>query len=186
MESLSGTVMPSIDCRIADCPYSTDDIDPPVAAALLTVHNNVHIGAAAPPTWTKQKAPKLTRPTVSGGSSEETRNNFHACWSLFNNGTHLTPNETTQQLFRCCDNALENDLIRGNPNIVTNSNEHELLSAIKRLAAIPVAISVSRSDLLSIRQCDGASIRTFFARIKRKAATCACTVDCPQPTCNIP
>ena len=58
------------------------------------------------------------------------------------------------------------------------------LNCIKRLAVIPVVISVPCSDLLSIRHCDGESIRIFFTRIKGKAVTCAYTVDCPQPTCN--
>ena len=174
--------MPSIDCPIGGCTYSTGDVDPAIAAALLTVHNNIHVGAAAP--TTKQKAPKLARPTISGGSTEEVWNAFRARWDLFKNGTQLTLNETTQQLFQCCDDALGNDLIRGNSNIVTNSTEQELLDAIKKLAVIPVAISVRRSDLLSIRQCDGESIRTFFARIKGKAATCAYTADCTAPTCT--
>ena len=51
------------------------------------------------------------------------------------------------------------------------------MNAIKRLAAIPVASSMRCPDLLSIRQCDGESIRTFFTGIKGKAATCAYTVD---------
>ena len=58
------------------------------------------------------------------------------------------------------------------------------LNSIKRLAVIPVVISVPCSDLWSIRHCDGESIRIFFTRIKGKAATCAYTVDCSQPTCN--
>ena len=176
--------MPSINCPIDNCPYSTGEVDPAVAAALLTVHNNVHIGVAAQPTAAKQKAPKLARPTISAGSNEETWNAFQARWNLFKNGTQLTPNETTQQLFQCCDDTLGNDLIRGNSNIVTNSNEQELLRAIKKLAVVPVAISVRRSDLLSIRQCDGESIRTFFSRIKGKAATCSYTADCTAQNCT--
>lgn len=175
--------MPSIDCPIEDCPYSTGDVDPAVAAALLTVHNNVHIGAAAPTMASKQKAPKLARPTISSGSTEESWNAFLARWNLFKDGTQLTQNETAQQLFQCCDDALGNDLLRGNSNIIANSTELDLLNAIKKLAVVPVAISVRRSDLLSIRQCDGESIRAFFARIKGKAATCAYTADCTDPNC---
>ena len=104
--------MPSANC-------STGDVDPAVAAALLTVHNNVHIGVAAPqPALNRQKAPKVARPTISAGSTEETWNAFNARWNLFKNGTNLTAVETTQQLFHCCDETLGNDLIRGDSNIV--------------------------------------------------------------------
>ena len=110
--------MPSIDCPIEGCQYSTGDVDPQVAATLLNLHCKDHTGVAAPPA-NRQKAPKLARPTISAGSTEETWNAFQARWNLFKNGTQLTPNETTQQLFQCCDDALGNDLIRGNSNIVT-------------------------------------------------------------------
>ena len=111
----------------------------------------------------KQKAPKLTKSTISGGSSDETWNVFHAHWSLFKNGTQLKLNETTSYLFQCCDDALGNDLNHGNPNIVTNSNERQLLNAIKRLTVIPAGISVHHSNLLSIYQSDSESICTLFA-----------------------
>ena len=87
------------------------------------------------------------------------------------------------KVLNSCSNVvmmlLEMTLIRGNPNIVTNFNEHELLHAIKRLAVIPVVIIVHRPDLLSFPQCHCESIHTFFAQIKEKAATCAYIVDCP-------
>ena len=175
--------MPSIACPIADCEYATGDVDPVIAAAaLLTVHNNIHIGAAAPH-HAKQKAPKLSRPSISSESTEETWNAFKARWDLFKRGTQLTPQEVTQQLFQCCDNILGNNLLRGDPNIVSRT-EDDLVTAIKRLAVIPVAISVRRSDLLAVQQCDGESVRSFFARIKGKATTCQYNVDCPGVDCN--
>jgi len=42
-----------------------------------------------------------------------------------------------------------------------------------KLNDIPVAISVRRSDLLSVRQDHSESVRAFFARINGKAITCA-------------
>eukprot|EP00111_Clytia_hemisphaerica_P011054 TCONS_00032366-protein len=174
--------MPSYACPIAGCDYNTDDVAPEVAASLLTVHNNAHVGAAAPHN-AKQKAPKLLRPSISSESTEETWNAFKARWTLFKRGTQLTPQDVTQQLFQCCDEALGNNLLRGDPNIVSKT-EDEVLKAIKHLAVIPVAISVRRSDLLSVNQCDGESVRSFFARIKGKAATCHYTIDCPSNDCN--
>ena len=126
---------------------------------LFHIHNNEHTGAAGPSVPTKQKAPKLARPLISSGSSEET-------WNLFKAGSQLTPADTTQQLFQCCDEALGNELLRGDPSIIANT----IITAIKKLAAIPVAVSVRQSDLLPIRQCDGESVCLFFVRIKGKAA----------------
>ena len=163
------------------CTFSTGDIDPAVAAALLIVHNNVHT-AAAPPT--RQKAPKIDRPIISGGSSEETWNAFYARWQLFKQGTALTPAEVTRQLFGCCDESLGNDILRGSNINIASTTEDILLNLIKRLAVIPVATSVRRADLLSMKQRDGENARSFYARIKGKAATCAYTVKCSSQTCT--
>ena len=83
------------------CDYSTKDVEAVIAAALLTVHNSIHAGpASVPVAHNQQKAPKLVRPTVSRGSSEETWNAFSARWDIFKAGTQLTAAETTQQLFQ--------------------------------------------------------------------------------------
>ena len=87
--------MPVINCPIADCDYSTDDVEASVAAALLTIHNNVHsnnLSTAAP----KQKPPKIQRPTISRGASEEIWNTFYARWRIFKRGTALTNAEACQ------------------------------------------------------------------------------------------
>ena len=64
--------MPVIACPIDGCVYTTGDVDAAVAVALLTVHNNVHVNAprAAP----RRRAPKIQRPVISRGSTEENWN----------------------------------------------------------------------------------------------------------------
>ena len=58
----------------------------------------------------------------------------------------------------------------------TKGIEGDLISAIKRIAVTPVAITVRRSELLSMKQSDKESVRLFFARINGKASTCANTI----------
>ena len=161
--------------------YATGDVDPAVAAALLMVHNNVYI--AAVPT-TQKKVPKINQPVISGGSSEENWNVFHARWQLFKQGTALAPAEITQQLFGCCDEFLGNDILQGSNIDIATTNGVALLALIKKLAVIPVAVSVCRADLLSMKQCDGENAHSFYARIKGKAATCAYNIQCTSHTCT--
>ena len=177
--------MPIIQCPIQDCTYATEDVDPAIAAALLTIHNNAHTsatvtGAAAP---TRQRAPKIDRPKISRGSSEEVWNSFTTRWSLFKRGTYLSTGETVQHLFQCCDDELGDSILKGNPNVV-NGTEDVLLAAIKQLAVVPVAISVRRADLLTSKQDHGENARAFVAKLKGKAATCSYTVVCSSNTCN--
>jgi len=58
------------------------------------------------------------------------------------------------------------------------NSEADILSIIKRLAVIPVAISVQRSELLNLTQCDSETVRSFFARIRGKAITCNYSLAC--------
>jgi len=61
--------MPVIACPIDGCAYTIEDVEAVVAAALLTVHNNVHVSAPSPAV--KQNALKIQRPSISRGSTEE-------------------------------------------------------------------------------------------------------------------
>ena len=178
--------MPAIACPYPACIFVTDDVDAVVAAALLTIHNNTHAnaGSAATLADTRQKAPKIDRPSVTQGCTEENWNAFLARWNMFKRGTRLTAGETVQQLFQCCEGELGDNILRSNSD-ATRGTEDGLLEAIKRLAVTPVAISVRRSDLLSIKQDHGENVRSFYARIKGKAATCAYTMNCPGNTCNL-
>ena len=124
--------MPVIRCPIADCEYATDDVEPAIAAALLVIHNNVHVSTTpAATTNNQQRAPKIERPRKSSGSSEDS-----------------------------------------------------LRNVMKLLAVIPVAVGVRRTELLATKQDHGENIRTFFTRIKGKAATCSYTVACSSGTCT--
>ena len=53
---------------------------------------------------------------------------------------------------------------------------------MRRLAIIPIATSVSLSDLVQMRQLRDESFRAFAARVRGKADTCAFLVDC---TCDL-
>ena len=45
---------------------------------------------------------------------------------------------------------------------------------------IPVAISVQRSELLNLTQCDIETVRSFFARIRGLAITCKYSLACDE------
>ena len=180
----SGT-MPVIQCPIANCLYTTDDVDAAIAAALLVIHNNVHVSAptTAATTPMRQRAPKIERPKISCGSSEETWNAFTMRWSMFKRGTELSATETVQHLFQCCDDDLGDAILKGAPTAVTGTEE-ALLAAIKQLAVIPVAICVRRAELLASKQDHGENVRAFFAKLKGKAATCSYFIACSSGTCT--
>ena len=130
--------MPVIECPINGCDYATTDVEASVAVALLNIHNNVHVASN---NVAKQRPPKLDRPTIAKESSEEVWNTFNSRWKLFKRGTHLSEEETVQQLFQCCEEELGDAILKSYSDAVTGTEE-QLLQAIKQLAVIPVAICV--------------------------------------------
>ena len=104
--------MPTINCPIPDCEYVTEDVDPAIAAVLLTIHNNIHMSAAgSAPATNYARAPKIARPSISKGSTEELWNAFIARWNMFKSSLNLNDEEATQQLFQCCEEDLGNDIL---------------------------------------------------------------------------
>jgi hypothetical protein len=73
-------------------------------------------------------------------------------------------------------------ILKGHPDAVT-STEDNLITVIKQMAVIPVAISVRRADLLGIKQDHGENARAFYAKVKGKASTCSYTIGCTGAAC---
>ena len=171
-------------CPMDRCSFKTDDVEASVAVVMLTIHNNVHLATqGSSDVAARLKAPKIERPRISAGSTEETWNTFLTRWTMFKRSTGITGAESIEQLFHCCDEDLGDSILKGHPNAVT-STEDNLLQTIKKMAVIPVAISVRRADLLATKQDHGENARAFFAKVRGKASTCAYSIQCSSDDCN--
>ena len=180
-------------CSYPGCTYETGEIaDVSLLVEVLKIHGTSHIPAPAAaaatavrtaPANTTQRGPKPERPKISSGSSEQTWNSFKLRWSMFKRGTTMTPGETVQQLFLCCDEPLGNSILTTEPSVADGS-EDNLLDLIKQLAVIPVARVVRRTDLLATKQDHGESTRNFLARIRGKALTCSYKKQCGTAPCQ--
>ena len=124
-----------VGCPIDGCPYQMEDSEVAVVAALLNLHAAAHNNASAIGPSTKQKPPKLVRPSLARGTSEEEWQTFQRKWMIFKDATSIPREQLTTQLWQCCDNELVADLFRDISNIAT-INEAELLQAMMKLAAI--------------------------------------------------
>ena len=73
--------------------------------------------------------------------------------------------------------------LKSSPTAV-DGNEANLMTIMKQLAVVPVAVSIRRSELLACRQDHGESGRAYYAKLMGKAATCSYTVKCSSDTCD--
>ena len=100
---------------------------------------------------------------------------------MFKQGSGINEASATAQLFQCASQSLGDSLLKSDAEIVSKPLQ-ELLSAMRRLAVIPVATGILRSDLMQMRQLRDEPFRAFAARVRGKADTCAFTIDC---TCGL-
>ena len=141
-------------CQIGGCTFIASHDDKDIMLALFGSHQKNHEYqanvAAAPPRNDGYRAPKSERPKIAAGGSEESWNTFVTRWNNYKRTSGVTGVVVTGELFECCSTELGDDIIRENKTLLEGS-EVNLLSAMKRLAVIPVAKTVRRSDVLQMR-----------------------------------
>ena len=87
--------MPEINCPFPPCEYKTDDIEAVLAAAQLIIHAITHNPASQMNNLNRQQPPKIDRPPISRGTTEEEWITFSRKWMLFKNGTNIPQTQLT-------------------------------------------------------------------------------------------
>ena len=167
-------------CQIDECPFVASDEDKDIMLALFGSHQRNHelqTTSVTAPRIDTSRVPKSERPKIAAGGSEQTWNTFVTRWNNYKRTSSIQASILTGELFECCSIELGDDIIRQNKALLEGT-EDGLLTAIKRLAVIPVAKTVRRSEVLQMRQDNGEGARSFHSRVKGKADTCAYVVSC--------
>ena len=96
---------------------------------------------------------------------------FTRRWNIFREGSQIAENNASHHLFQCADAALGDSLLKTDPDI-TKKDINTLLSTMKKLAVIPIATGIIRSELLEMKQLRDEAFRKFASRVRGKAETC--------------
>ena len=171
-----------IRCTKTDCDWASENRNETLAAVLaaeLANHTAVSHGGQSSQSNSvgNRKTPSFERPKIDIGGTEESWSVFLKKWDLFKSGTNIQNSEINNHLFQCCVDSLGDDLLRGLTD-VASVTENDLLKAIKKLAVQPVARGVRRTELINMQQDAGEPIRSFHAKVKGRAVTCAYNVKC--------
>ena len=159
-----------VKCSHAGCTYATEDVDVTVVVELLKIHAMSHAPthASAPP----PPQPKLERPRIDMGVEEEVWNGFIRRWEAFKVGSGITAATAPMQLFQCASDTLGDIVLKHDPLIHTKDLQ-TVLQVMQSFSVIPVATGVRRAELMQLRQAPDENFRTFAAKVKGKAETCA-------------
>ena len=104
-------------------------------------------------------------------------NVFTRRWRLFKEGSGISDESAPSQLFQCTSKELGDNLLKFDAEIATRPSE-ELIESMQCLAVIPIATGVLRTELMQMCQMRDESFRSFAARVRVKAGTCAFSADC--------
>ena len=89
-------------------------------------------------------------------------------WESFKNTTELPEDSVNRYMLSCCEEELRSSVLRAEPRIV-EKNEQDVLTAIKKLAVVSVAICTLQSEVIQMRQEHTEPVRHFAARVRGKA-----------------
>ena len=136
-----------------------------VAVALLNTHAISHSNSSSSAhNTTMSTGPKLNRPKVEMGITQEEWNLFQHRRIVFQSGSNISDSVATPQLFQCVSEELGDALLKIDISI-TQQPLAVLMASLKALAVIPVATGVIRAELLQLKQKRDEPFRTFSARV---------------------
>ena len=165
--------MPVVRCPIEGCEYVTPDVEPLIAAPLITTHVTSH----KTPSQSTQtaRAEKVKRPSKSSAGTTEDWQYFTSRWGDYVRATKLEGTDRVIQLLECCDDQLRKDLARNAGGTLTGMTEDEVLKDMKTLAIREDNIMVARVTLHNMRQDRD---EPFGARLRGQASICQFTQQC--------
>ena len=159
--------MPAYDCPRDGCEYCTPNVPDAVAAVILQDHlKSAH--PVVPVCIKKAKPPSMALPKVTRDIMDDQWASFMNEWESFKSTTELPHDGINRYLLSCCEEDLRTSVLRAEPRIVSKTEE-EVLSAIKKLAVMSIAVCTLQADVIQMHQDHTEPVRHFAARIKGKA-----------------
>ena len=175
--------MPVVKCPTEGCEYETPDVEPVIAATLITAHATSH-QTPSQPTQTA-RVEKVKRPSISSASTTEDWQYFKSRWGDYVKATKLEGTDKVIQLLECCDEQLRKDLTRNAGGSLTGMTEDQVLKAMKTLAIREENTMVASVTLRNMRQDRDEPVRAFGARLRGQASVCKFTQKCPSCEANV-
>ena len=169
---------PALDCSIADCDYTTPDVEAIVVTALITKQGTMH-NVPATNRVTSTKIENVKRPIVSSAGTSEDWSYFLSRWSDYVAATKVSGKDRIIQLLECCDEQLRKDLTRAG-GTRTNDTEADVLKAMKKLAVREENTMFACFTLHRMHREEDEPVHSYDARLQGQAGVCKFIIPCPH------
>ena len=129
------------------------------------------------------KPDRLPRPTLTEGITEADWLHFCDKWARYKRSTLVGADKQliSDQLWACCDPELEVSVY--NSGIKNDTNEQELLEAMKKLSVRSQNTLVNVVRFLEMGQDQDESAGAYVARLKGQANVCDFAIKCTAAGC---
>ena len=175
--------MPVVQCPVEGCEYETPDVEPVIAAALITTHATSHRTPCG--STHTARVEKVKTPNVSSAGTTEDWQYFKSRWSDYVKATRLEGTDRIIQLLECCDDQLRKHFTRNAGGTLTTMTEDEVFTAMGRLAIREENTMVARVTLHNMKQDRDEPIRAYGARLRGQASVCKFTHQCTGCETNV-
>ena len=175
----------TLTCPISDCNWryeSTFGVEQ--SFQLISMHVDREHAAQPQVVASTAKAPKLCPPKIDAGVDLETWQAFQIRWKQYCQGSQLSQESQSLQLFQCASEALGNLLIQYHGADITDNPPEVVMRALEELAVIPAAKGITRAELMRMSQGSDEPIRTFAAKVQGKAQICGFQME-SRCSCNL-
>ena len=148
-----------IKCGYTDCDYKSEHESEQVASLQFKSHMAVHASKVqAPASGDSGRAkPEVEKPILKQDVTEEEWDSFTQAFRRYKRRIRSPVGQEADDLFDCCEKSLGRLLLKEDPGII-EAGEEKLLEAMKKMAVIRVAVSIRRTQLMSMKQEQGQSI----------------------------
>ena len=177
-------------CYVPECTYTTPQGIPSYELILkdLEMHVKYAHKGATPAQEThgggNAKADRLPRPSIGEGVTEADWAHFLDKWNRYKRSAlqGVSDQYVTDQLWACCESSLETAIYNNGVN--SETNETNLLEAMKRLAVRVQNNLVNVVKFLDLTQDQDETAGAYTARLKGNASICNFTIKCKSVTCD--
>ena len=125
------------------------------------------------------RPPALVRPKIDIGCSPAQWADFIRQWSRFSVGCNIVDDQLTTQAIACFSDELVSTADKAISDMGALAVA-ALLTQVKTIAVLPVAVGILRATANSAKQASGERFQTFAAKVRGLTTDCNYLLPCPH------
>ena len=168
--------------------YKTPELEAEMAMEMLRFHmqgnHGQGQGITANTTASRNMRKRQKKPTAGMEMSEARWRDFEYQWAHYKHAFGMSGQDVVDDLVLCLSDTLRLEVTSELGDGLESVKEGDLLTAIKRMAALVSNPMVHRNQMRDHRQGESEKVRGFVARVREALVDCKFEVKCSAVSCD--